>query len=71
VARVCGLPLVVDPDLLLNPLQALQASIAWWEQGVKDETLDDPEKVTRQVNGGLLGLDHRVVLYRKAGEALA
>lgn len=71
VQRLSGLPVLQDPDLLTKPLQALQASIAWWENRIPDAILDDPEKVTLAVNGGRLGLAHRIDLTGKAGGALA
>ncbi len=71
VQRVSGLPVLQSPGLLAQPLQALQASIAWWESRVPDATIGDPERVTLAVNGGRIGLAHRTELTGLAGEALA
>jgi putative chitinase len=62
VQRVTALPVLGNPDLLAQPLPALQAAIAWWERGVPDSVLHDPEQVTEAVNGGRNGLEHRIAL---------
>ena len=71
MARVTGLPLLADPDLLLEQEPALRASIAWWETNVPDGLLGDVARVTRVVNGGALGLQHRAELTGRAFELLA
>lgn len=71
IQRVSGLPVLKQPDLLAQPLQALQSAIAWWEHRIPDRILGDIEKVSVAVNGGTLGLAHRTELTGKAGEALA
>ncbi len=65
-----GLPLLDEPDLLLDQEQALRASVAWWELNVPDSALRDVERVTRVVNGGINGLDHRRALTRRAARLL-
>lgn len=62
VQQVTALPVLANPGLLAQPLPALQAAIAWWERGVPDSVLHDPEQVTEAVNGGRNGLDHRIAL---------
>lgn len=69
--QTCGLRLLANPDLLAQPLPALQASIAWWERGVRDAVLHDVEAVTLAVNGGTVGLPHRAHLTELAGRAFA
>lgn len=69
--KLTGLPLTREPELMKNPTYALQCSIAWWENGVPDRLMDDPRLVTRKVNGGEIGLDHRIELTNKARQALA
>lgn len=71
VQKVSGLPVLQQPELLALPLQALQSAVAWWEHRVPDHILDDPERVTLAVNGGRMGLAHRIDLTGKAGGALA
>lgn len=71
VERLSGLRCVANPELLRQPLPALQASIAWWERNVRDAILRDPEQVTLAVNGGLHGLAEREELTQLAGNALA
>lgn len=70
VESITGLPVVDEPDLLAQPLPALQCAIAWWERAIPDAILGDIERVTRRVNGGVNGLEHRVALTERAGEAL-
>lgn len=68
--NITGLPLVDEPDLLLQQEPALRASIAWWETNVPDALLGDVARVTRVVNGGTIGLEHRRELTRRAYRAL-
>lgn len=68
--HITGLPLLDHPDLLLEQEPALRASIAWWETNVPDALLGDVARVTRVVNGGTIGLDHRAQLTRRAYQAL-
>ena len=49
---------------------ALRASIAWWEENVPDSLLGDVSRVTRVVNGGQIGLNHRAQLTARAYRAL-
>ena len=63
-------PLLDEPDLLLEQEPALRASIAWWEESVPDELLGDVMRVTRVVNGGTIGLEHRQQLTQRAYRAL-
>lgn len=71
VGRLIGQDLTIMPELLEQPFFALEACIAWWEDKVPDSMLGDPQKVTRRVNGGLIGLAHRMDLTNDAGRALA
>ena len=66
-----GLPLLDEPELLLEQEPALRVSIAWWETNVPDAVLSDVARVTRAVNGGTTGLDHRAMLTRRASAVLA
>jgi putative chitinase len=70
VERVSGIRCVENPELLRQPLPALQASIAWWEHSVPDSLLGDPERVSEAVNGGHIGLDDRLALTEAASAAL-
>lgn len=71
VGEIMGQDLEGMPELLEQPRFALEACIAWWEDRIPDELLGDPEKTTRRVNGGLIGLAHREELTNAAREALA
>lgn len=71
LARVLGLDLVGNPDLLKQPAIALRASIAWWEGNVPDAVMGNIKRVTARVNGGTVGLDHRAEVTDKARRGLA
>lgn len=70
VGDLMGQDLTVMPELLEQPRFALEACILWWEDRIPDSMLGDPEKVTKRVNGGLIGLADREQLTALAGEAL-
>lgn len=69
--KLTGLKLTQHPELLRQPVTALMAGILWWEGKVPDSAIDSLERVTRAVNGGLIGLDDRAALTAKARKALA
>jgi putative chitinase len=58
-----GVDLLENPDLLLEPRFALEASFYVWERLVPDTALSDQTKVRRAYNGGLIGMDHCRALY--------
>lgn len=68
--RLTKLPLVDYPVLLENPMYALICSVAWWEHSVDDDTLDDPERVREQVNGGHIGLEETLALTERVTNIL-
>jgi len=70
VGDVLGVDLVTDPDMLAQPEWALKSAIAWWEGNVPDAIMGDTVRVSKRVNGGTIGLDHRIALTDKAGDAL-
>lgn len=70
--RLCGIPLVANPDLLRRPgPEALRVCVAWWEGRVPDAIMGSPKRVRRAVNGGEIGLDDTMRLTRIAAEAMA
>ncbi len=71
VGDLIGQDLTVIPELMGQPRYALEAAIAWWEDRIPDSMIGDPEKVTKRVNGGLIGLAHREDLTDAAREALS
>ena len=71
VGDLMGQDLESNPDLLEQPRFALEACVHWWEDRIPDDILGDPEKVTRRVNGGLIGLAEREHLTALAQEGLA
>lgn len=71
VGDLMGQDLVTLPELMEQPRYALEATIHWWEDRIPDSMLGDPERVTKRVNGGLIGLADRVHLAELARGALA
>ena len=71
VGDLMGQDLINLPELMEQPYYALEATIHWWENRIPDSMLGDPEKITKRVNGGLIGLADRELLTGLAHEALA
>jgi putative chitinase len=71
VGKALGIDLVSNPDMLAQPEWALKSAIAWWEDRVPDAMIGDTIRVSKRVNGGTIGLDHRIDLTEKAGDALS
>ena len=71
VGDLMGQDLINLPELMEQPCYALEATIHWWENRIPDSMLGDPEKITKRVNGGLIGLADRELLTGLAHEALA
>ena len=67
-----GLPLLEQPDLLLQPEQAVFSAAWFWQSNGLNALADagDFEAITRRINGGLNGLAERKALWLKAREAL-
>lgn len=63
VSKAVGTNYVDNPDLLLQPYHALKVSIAWWEGRIPDTMINNLDAISRRVNGGDNGLDHRRKLY--------
>jgi putative chitinase len=70
VGDALGVDLVNKPDLLAQPEWALKSAIAWWNKNIPDAIIGDTLRVSKRVNGGTIGLDHRIALTEKANEAL-
>lgn len=70
LGRLLGLDLLSDPDQLNAPEVALRCCILWWEKRIPDSMIGDIERVTRVVNGGLIGLADRQLKTELAGGAL-
>jgi putative chitinase len=70
VGDALGIDLVGNPDMLAQPEYALKSAIAWWEGNVSDAIMGDTVRVSKRVNGGTIGLDHRIALTDKAEDAL-
>lgn len=71
LGELMGQDLLVMPELLEQPRFALEAAVLWWEDAIPDSMLGDPEKVTRRVNGALIGLAERMHLTVDAQKAIA
>lgn len=68
-----GYPLVDFPELLVNPSTALRCGLVWWKTNisVKIGSSSSVEDLTKLVNGGLVGIDHRRILTESARRALS
>jgi len=63
VQLATGIPVYDDPELLRTVTsEALRVVIAWWEGNVPDMVMNNVVKVTKAVNGGDIGLKHRMQL---------
>jgi putative chitinase len=71
VGETLGIDLVNNPDMLAQPEWALKSAIAWWEGNIPDSIMGDTVRVSKRVNGGTIGLDHRIALTDKAQDALS
>jgi putative chitinase len=58
----------INPDLVLTPSGSVKAAVDYWRtRGLNPlADADDLEAVTRRINGGTIGLDHRRELTNKA-----
>jgi putative chitinase len=70
------LDLFNQPDQLLEPEQAARAAGWYWQHiggnALADEgTQDGFERLTVAINGDLIGLDHRLVLWKRAESLLS
>jgi putative chitinase len=70
LSDLVGQDLTVNPSLVEQPHYALEISLAWWEKKVPDILLGDLVKVTRRVNGGTIGIEHRAWVTNAARVAL-
>lgn len=70
VGDALSIDLVSNPDMLAQPEWALKSAIAWWEGNIPDAIMGDTVRVSKRVNGGTIGLEHRIALTEKANEAL-
>ena len=66
-----GFPILAQPEIQSEPKMAIQIAVKWWEANVPDGALGDPERVTKAVQGGSLGLAERAELTAKARAAIA
>ena len=65
-----GMDLIAQPELLAYPDTALKAAIAWWKNNIPASILDNIDAVTKKVNGGTIGIQHRSALTIKAKEVV-
>jgi putative chitinase len=66
--RALGIPLLQEPERLIQPYFAVKSACWWWQEHGLNELADtgDFEKVTKKINGGLNGYQDRLNLYEKA-----
>lgn len=66
-----GNPRDLGLALRTDPATALRVSILWWEGNVPDAIMGNVAKVSKAVNGGTIGLEHRAEVTAKARRTLA
>lgn len=71
VADLMGQDYTMMRYLLTQPRFILEASLAWWEDRIKDSAIDFPDRVRKLVQGGDLGLKETTMLAARARQALA
>lgn len=73
-AKLSGFPLLEFPELLEDPRVMVRVYVLWWEDRIRDEWLDNPERIRSTIQGGpagkALGLDHTRKLASAARVAL-
>lgn len=62
--------LIDDPDLLLDPNNALLSACWFWDVNNLNDYANDVNRTTKIVNGGFNGLKHRQEIYNRAMEIL-
>ena len=67
-----GIDFVSNPDLLKEPAYALISACFFWKNNNLNRFADkkDIESLSKAINGGLIGLEHRKALYAKACKTL-
>jgi len=63
-----GLPLVQNPELAAVPENALKIAAAYWQENGLNKLADDNnlKAITKRINGGYNGLQHRIEEFKKA-----
>lgn len=63
-----GVPLLLEPERLLQPYFAVKSACWWWQEHGLNELADkgEFEKITKRINGGLNGHEDRLTLYERA-----
>ena len=69
--EVLGMPLLDEPDLLVQPTGATRSAVWYWVaidgNSMADEDSEDGMvQLTRALNGGESGIDQRLALWRQA-----
>lgn len=66
-----GVELALYPEKLAEPYYGLKAAREWWEGNIPDIMIDNIEQVSRRVNGGTNGLDHRRKLFETCSKVMS
>ncbi|KAF2337213.1 glycoside hydrolase family 19 protein [Flavobacterium daemonense] len=62
-----------EPDLLLSEANALISALWYWKSNkinsvINDDTDLSIQRVTKKINGGLIGIDERTALFKEIGK---
>lgn len=66
LAKELKIPCVERPEILEEPRYALIVSAWFWNSRKLNDIAGNLEAVTRKINGGLNGLQHRKILWERA-----
>ena len=58
--QALGVDLVMQPELVRQPLHAALSAGWFWQTHKCGTLVDNPEQMCRRINGGLIGLDDRI-----------
>lgn len=70
--NIIGVDLVSDPELACDPIISLKVACEYWKQRNINEDADNDDiyAITKKINGGLNGIDHRISLYNHISSIL-
>jgi putative chitinase len=70
--NIIGVDLVSDPELACDPVVSLQVACEYWKQRNINEDADNDDiyAITKKINGGTIGINHRIELFNRLYEKL-
>jgi putative chitinase len=67
MSQACGVDFEGNPDLVVRPEHALKPALQEWTDGNLNAAADanDIRRITKAINGGLIGFDQRRALFER------